>query len=430
MFAITSSHFKINSIPKNVSIPQKNFAKRMFATYKLDNLVDAIKQVNHKEMKQILDSKDVNPNDLYCYDSLLTIAVRTKNIASVRLLLDHGVNPEPSLSPQFKTPTPIEQAAYWASMQNQEDIIKLLIQRGANIDPIRCERTPLIYALQRYDFVTASLLLELKANIDIGKPFARNFRYDGNSLVHMLARIENTQIGLSYLFEQKMDIDLQNDDGSTPLLSAILAGQTKNALHLLDLGANPDIPDNKGMTPRKKAALCNLKLAFPPQKKITGKKIAMTREPFSVSEFLKRTWNGESPKMRNPITLHELTFASSEKPELTSTIIDRVNAGENPFLPNGKGNTAIGIAIAGQNKPLQGFFKKYFPWQYQEAEMKIAQLHNIILKDLDTPKITEKKKPGRFPYANLHRCIPPIQTTFTGQEEFAKAREKFYKRSI
>ena len=53
---------------------------------------------------------------------------------------------------------------------------------------------------------------------------------------------------------QDIDVDAKDDDGSSVLQAAVIAGQVEACRLLLKYGANPDLPDDDGDTPRHCAA--------------------------------------------------------------------------------------------------------------------------------------------------------------------------------
>lgn len=77
-------------------------------------------------------------------------------------------------------------------------------------------------------------------------------QYRGNTLLMWTAKHwnERTPEWLALLFQENPNLDMQDTEGRTVLLHALNASNSQLAVLLLQQGANPDLPDNRGATPR------------------------------------------------------------------------------------------------------------------------------------------------------------------------------------
>jgi len=70
----------------------------------------------------------------------------------------------------------------------------------------------------------------------------------GYNLVHVAIKNEERPEVIRVLFENGANLDLQDDDGRTPLHHAIDADNAKAAKVLIELGAKTNIPNDAGFT--------------------------------------------------------------------------------------------------------------------------------------------------------------------------------------
>lgn len=73
-------------------------------------------------------------------------------------------------------------------------------------------------------------------------------KYGGFTAAHLAAR-DGQREAMDALMAGGADINKQSGDGSTPLLVATINGHWDLAMHLLDMGADPNIASNAGATP-------------------------------------------------------------------------------------------------------------------------------------------------------------------------------------
>ncbi|HSS39791.1 MAG TPA: ankyrin repeat domain-containing protein [Polyangia bacterium] len=126
--------------------------------------------------------------------------------------------------------------------------VRTLLARGADPDA-RDEdgRTPLFSALLGGSVALLGLLLESKANVN-----ARDTR--GATALHVAAE-EVLPEAATLLIGRGADVDLQDEEGNTPLGRAVFSarGRYDVVRLLLKTGASPDVPNKAGETPRQLA---------------------------------------------------------------------------------------------------------------------------------------------------------------------------------
>ena len=148
----------------------------------------------------------------------------TGSVDAVRALIDHGADinaAEPALH---------QTALMWATAERHPEVVRLLIERGANVRAAtRHGFTALHFAAREGDLESARLLLA--AGVD----------------VNIRSKPDPTLKGRGPAF------DAMRSAGSTPLLAATTRGQVTLALFLLEHGADPNIED-AGFTPLHWAA--------------------------------------------------------------------------------------------------------------------------------------------------------------------------------
>jgi ankyrin repeat protein len=149
---------------------------------------------------------------------------RTGSTGAVKALISRGVDvnaAEPSLK---------QTALMWATAEHHNDVVRLLIEHGANVRAAtRHGFTALHFAAREGDLESARLLLA------------------GGVDVNVRSVPDPTLKGRGPAFDAMRSV------GATPLLTATTRAHVKLALFLLDRGADPNIPD-AGFTPLHWAA--------------------------------------------------------------------------------------------------------------------------------------------------------------------------------
>lgn len=105
--------------------------------------------------------------------------------------------------------------------------------------------TIFLYAISVPNFTHLDALLKKKPDLDIVNDY-------GENIVHSAVfsgSLERLKEVFFKIPRSKEFINKQSNDGSTPLLLAILLNYHDLAIHLIDKGANVCLPDNEGNTP-------------------------------------------------------------------------------------------------------------------------------------------------------------------------------------
>lgn len=124
------------------------------------------------------------------------------------------------------------------------EVVKTLFRysdRLAPCVPNNAGLTPLMVAINKKQHEVINILLTKIKNVN----FQDNF---GASALHYAATTGNHEI-IQYLVEQRQaDINLQDQEGSTPLIEAVKAGHTKAVSQLLTNGADKNLKNSTGKT--------------------------------------------------------------------------------------------------------------------------------------------------------------------------------------
>lgn len=232
------------------------------------SLYGALNTGDAQKLATLIDR--VAANDL---DDLLLYALG-KNpktpVEVARLLLDKGANVNPST--RYKTPL------MHAASEGNDEIIKFLLSRGAQVNVQTDEGTALMMAVNGGHAETLKLLLAAGANVKavhrtgdqalIMAARQRSYRnptLEPNSeIVQLLldhgadpnARGDwgrtalmhaNTGAKVKLLVAARADVEAKDDDGQTALMKAAADGNAGVASALIENGANPNAFDNKSM---------------------------------------------------------------------------------------------------------------------------------------------------------------------------------------
>lgn len=134
------------------------------------------------------------------------------------------------------------------------ECIKELLNQRPDINAINNkEETPLFRMVQYDDLICIKLLLDHGANIHI-KSF-------GTPLLHH-AVIHSSIAILKELSRHNLDIDSRDDKGNTALYVAILHNKLEHAKLLMQYGANAELANFEGETPKIIATNADIKALF------------------------------------------------------------------------------------------------------------------------------------------------------------------------
>ena len=188
----------------------------------------------------------------------LSIAAINGDAAIIERLLKAGADANAAV-------TDGESVLMLASRTGKVDAIKTLVAHGANVNAkeTRMGETPLMWAAAENNGPAVRILVELGADINARsatvkypeqKPFDPS-NYVGSSVPKgqwtplMYTARQGAVDAAAALIDLKADVNVQDPEGVTPLLEAILNAHFDFAAMLLEKGANPNIPDSSGMAP-------------------------------------------------------------------------------------------------------------------------------------------------------------------------------------
>jgi ankyrin repeat protein len=163
-----------------------------------------------------------NPNAVVSdmSDTALMLAARTGKPDALRVLLDHGADPN-------KTNSEGQTALMWAVAEKNAAAAKTLIERGANVNA------------QTHKLPPPSMFQTI---------FSAPFPAGGMTALLYAAR-QNDLESARILIEAGADVKENAADGSSPLLVATINDHYALAKFLLEHGADPNAADDKGRGP-------------------------------------------------------------------------------------------------------------------------------------------------------------------------------------
>jgi ankyrin repeat protein len=157
-------------------------------------------------------------------ETVLMSAARSGSVAAVKMLLTRGANPNAKESWLQET------ALMWAASENHAEVVKTLLEAGATID--------------QTSWVTDTPVLQFLKSGGPNIPFPK-----GGWTAAMYAARDNAIDSLQVLASAGANLNVQDPEGTTALVIAIINLHYDAAALLLDKGANPNLVDITGMGP-------------------------------------------------------------------------------------------------------------------------------------------------------------------------------------
>jgi len=157
--------------------------------------------------------------------TMLMIAARTGSVAAIRTLVAHGAQVN------AKERVLGETALIWASAENHADAIGALVAAGAGVD------------------VRSNELTFPRRDYGDGKSGRFTVLPRGGWTPLMYAARQDARDALRALAAAHANLNARDPDGTTALSFAIINAHYAAASMLLDLGADPNVADARGMTP-------------------------------------------------------------------------------------------------------------------------------------------------------------------------------------
>ncbi len=181
--------------------------------------------------RALKDGADVNGED----KSLLSFAAMRGSAEMVKLMLDHGADIESKIFGRT--------ALMWAAERGDTDIVILLLDNGANIEAKDDVMgwTALWLAVKHNKTKTAELLIRRGANVNIQEKFK-------GSTPLMIAATEGYEELVKFLILKKADLNLADKQNITALMVAPLGGSVEIVNLLLRNGARINEKSKEGET--------------------------------------------------------------------------------------------------------------------------------------------------------------------------------------
>ncbi|CAG8924919.1 unnamed protein product [Penicillium salamii] len=213
----------------------------------------------------------------------ITIAAHGNKTSVLRVLLDHGVDPN------FQCPNGdrLLHVTAQRSTQSRLAMAKLLVEKGADLETLsHLSETALQTACKDGSSEVVRYLVESGADLD------KRSR-EGRTLLHLAAYKGNPE-AIGQLLAKGVDMESRDNEGHTPFHSACYNGQLEVAMLLLDHGANIEAKSYKGHTPLLLAVLWE-----------TTVYVGVDSKPIGITSFLlERGANPNDPNDSGIAPLH------------------------------------------------------------------------------------------------------------------------------
>ncbi|XP_076081216.1 uncharacterized protein LOC143052139 [Mytilus galloprovincialis] len=216
-------------------------------------------QNSHEEIARLLIEGKCNVNQSMANGYIpLTVVAGKGQVKIIQMLIENGASVNISNHETISSksiceknipcnnnipPSPLSMA----SLNNHFDVVKVLIQNGADIDYRGVEgATALFEASERGNIEVVKYLLSMKASVNIPT-------YRGRTPLFVAVQRRLHQIA-TILLENNADVNLCREDGVSPLLRATIHGDAKLIKLLLKNKADPNLATSEGLYPIMYAA--------------------------------------------------------------------------------------------------------------------------------------------------------------------------------
>ena len=209
--------------------------KRSVFSYVAEYRDDILLSFLIESEQNMLDVKDIKGRTPLCW------AIINGRLKIVKLLLEKGANIKEAA---FNGLTPIHQA----SIHGHIEVVKLLLEKGANIKEAAFDgSTPIHQALIHGHIEVVKLLLEKGADVKAAA-------FDGSTPLHQALIHGHVEV-VKLLLEKGADIEAAASNGSTPLHQALINGHVNIIELLLEKGADIEAATSNGSTPLHQASI-------------------------------------------------------------------------------------------------------------------------------------------------------------------------------
>lgn len=225
------------------------------------SLHEAIEAGDLAEVKRLIaKGADLKETDERTRLTPLGVAAYEGNAEIVKVLLENGANVE--LADSYYTPL------YYAIWSDDTATIKALIAGGANVNvlPDKKDYPPLAYAIWQSHSENVKTLLDAGAKLDHRDQTGHTLLYyaafnSGRDVLDVvlakgnyeetvyIAACQGQLEKVKTLLKEGTDVDAKDEHGNTPLRWAVLADSPAVAKFLLAKGADANASDNFGETP-------------------------------------------------------------------------------------------------------------------------------------------------------------------------------------
>src|SRR5712671_195474 len=213
------------------------------AKFNFGNVLDTARDCGHVEVERLLEAALAGPRDTAPRGAAVAEAIRERNLAKVRALLDS--TPELLHAPDERTNQPI----HWAVMTRQLDMIDELLARGADINaqrgdgarPIQLTNGDYLHRGWRdvppdWPATPRDVLVHLRAH-------GADCDICTAAFIGDVARVRELLDGDPSLANRLSDYVTYYACSGTPLRNAASGGHLEVVKLLLERGADPNLPE-------------------------------------------------------------------------------------------------------------------------------------------------------------------------------------------